>query len=652
MCDTAQLACREWAALSKSIVRTLPADVAVPATCLTPWLVGGTERRAGLGERTGGAMSSVEGMVGSHWGFVASLIRPHRRAFAGYGVILAVATALPILGTLVIARFVDEIVKGAGVSAVAPLGLGYAAIGLATAVIGVLVTWRSTELAWRITNGLRHELASHVLHADLAFHRDRTPGELLTRCDADVTALTTFLASVVARIVGIALLAVASVIVLTFAEPTLAPVLGIGYALLGWTMWRVRDLSAEAVLAERAIDAEMNSIAEQYLAGAEDVAALGSGAHGLRRFSEPAARLVDAAGERVRYEMRVQSSLKGVVALVMIAVIAAGGLGLRRGWVDVAGIVLAFRMAQIVRAPVEHLTWRLQEAQGVAGAARRIVQLVEERRAVESGSAVLPDGPLDLAFEHASLVYDDAHDGAAALHGLDLDLSPGRVVGLVGRSGSGKTTIARLVLRLVTATGGHVRVGGVDVAGLDDARFRDRVVAIPQDVQLFPGTVRDNVTLFAVVDDALVRAALGDAGLGRWLEDLPAGLDTILSADGRPGAAASAADHGGLSAGQAQLLAIARALLAEPDLVVLDEATSRVDPATQAAISEGLARLVRGRTAIIIAHRLETLEICDDIAVLADGRLVEFGNRAELAADPGSRYAALRAVGAEAEELA
>lgn len=574
-----------------------------------------------------------------------------------YGLLLAVATSLPILGSLMLARFVDLVVDGAALASVAPYGLGYAGIGVVSAGFGVLVTWRSTELAWRVTNELRNDLVGHVLEADLSFHRDRTPGELLTRCDADVTSLTTFLASVVARIVGIALLAAVSTTVLAFIEFRLALVLAVGYVALGWTMWRVRDLSTNSVVTERTIDAEMNSVAEQYLAGAEDVASMGAGAHGIRRFGAAAARLVDAAGDRVRDEMRVQGAIKTVIAALMIAVLSVGGLGLRSGWVEVAGIVLAFRFVQIVRNPVEHLTWRLQESQGVAGAARRILDLVDERRAVVAGSARLPEGPLDLEFDAVGLVYDDSLDGAAALDSLDLRITPGTVVGLIGRTGSGKTTVARLALRLVAPTSGQVRIGGTDVTSLDDDAFRQRVVAIPQDVQLFPGTVRDNVAMFAPADDADVMAALRDAGLGDWVSELPVGLDTILAADGRDdGPTVKSSDGGsyrtGLSSGQAQLLAIARALLRRPDVIVLDEATSRVDPTTQAAIGEAMQRLVTGRTAVIIAHRLETLDVCDEIVVLADGSLVEHGRRADLASDPTSRYARLRALGDDSGELA
>ena len=588
-------------------------------------------------------------MVGSQWAFLASLIRPHHRAFAAHGAVLAAATALPIVGALLLARFVEIIVRGGTLDEAAPWGIGTTVVSLVVAALNIVVTWRSTELAWRITNDLRHELASHVLHADLSFHRDRTPGELLTRCDADVTSLTTFLSSVVARVLGIALLAVTSTVVLAFVEPRLAPILAVGYTAVGVTIWRMRDHSARAVVAERTVDAEMHSVVEQYIAGAEDVAALGAGAHGLRRFADHATGLAEATGTRVRYEMRTQAAIRSSIALVMVAVLAVGGFGLTGGWVDVAGVLFAFRLVQIVRTPIESLVWRLQESQGVSGAARRIIELVGERRAVVAGDAVLPAGALDVVFEQTGLVYDDAVAGEAALHPIDLTVGAGRVLGLVGRSGSGKTTMVRLLLRLVAPTQGRLLVGGVDVTALDDDAFRRRVVAIPQDVQLFPGTVRDNVTMFAPVDDEAVLAALRDAGLGPWLAALEQGLDTTLASDIRTDERSSTETRVGLSAGQAQLLAIARALLRAPDVVVLDEATSRVDPGTQDAIAEALRRLVAGRTAVIIAHRLETLDVCDDIAVLDAGTVVEHGARTALTADPSSRYAQLRRTGAAAE---
>jgi ATP-binding cassette, subfamily B, bacterial len=309
--------------------------------------------------------------------------------------------------------------------------------------------------------------------------------------------------------------------------------------------------------------------------------------------------------------------------------------------------VLGFRLVMAIRSPVEHLIWRLQDTQGAAGAATRVLELLGEQRTIGGGTDVLPPGPLTLTLDASRLVYDDADDNEAALDGLTITVPAGRRLGLVGRTGSGKTSVARLVLRLVSPTDGRVLLNDTDVASVDEADLRRRVTAVPQDVQLFPGSVRDNVTLFETVSDERVLASLHAVGLGEWVAGLDAGLDTRLASDNRD-------DEGtriGLSAGQAQLLSVARALLRDPDVVVLDEATSRVDPATQEAIGSAMRRLLDGRTAIVIAHRLETLESCDDIAVLANGVLVEHGDRLQLAADPTSRFAQLRAAGDDAEEL-
>jgi ATP-binding cassette, subfamily B, bacterial len=587
----------------------------------------------------------------SQWRLIGGLLRPHRRELMLYGAVLALATAVPMGSSLVLSRFVRLAIERAPSSRLAPLAIAYAALGLAASVMTIITTWRSTLLAWRITNDLRNDLASYVLHADLSFHRDRTPGELVSRVDGDITAMTEFLATVVARVIAIVALGIGAVLVCAVVEPAIAPAVAVGLLFVGAVTWSQRDTPTPATVADRAAEADTLSTAEQYLAGADDIAALGASNYAISNMADKVTVAVLAGRKRVRAQMMMQGAVRLALAGAEFIVIAYGAIVLRRGLVDVAGIVLAFRLVLAVRSPVEQLIWRLQEAAGASGAATRVLELVREQRTIIGGDARLPAGPLGVSLQDARLVYDDADADEAALEGLTLAVPVGRHLGLVGRTGSGKTSVARLVLRLVSPTGGAIVLGdglaATDLASVDEVDLRRRVTAVPQDVQLFPGTVRDNVTLFAAFDDAPVQAALEAVGLGDWLASLPDGLDTRLASDNRD-------DDGsrvGLSAGQAQLLSVARALLRDPDVVVLDEATSRIDPATQEAIGAAMQQLLHGRTAIVIAHRLATLDLCDDIAVLANGELVEHGSRVALAADPTSRYAQLRAAGDSAEEL-
>jgi ATP-binding cassette, subfamily B, bacterial len=610
--------------------------------------------------------SSVDG---SPWRFLSGLMRPQWRALAVFGAVLAAATAIPLATSLLLSRFVRLAVAGAPGSQLAKLAIAYTVLGFLASGMTILVTWRATIAAWSITNSLRHDLAEYVLKADLGFHRDRTPGELVTRVDADITSMTEFMASVVAQIVAIAAIGIGAVLVSLIVEPVLAPALAVAFVFVGFITFHVRERSVEQTVAERAADAHVMSAIEQYLAGADDIATLGAGKHGVARVGERSGVMVAASRARVKAQMSMQGTIRMAVATAEVWMIGYGAFALQRGWLDVGAIVLGFRLVMVVAGKVDHLTWRLQDAQGASGAARRVLELVQEQRVVVSGLALLPEGPLGVSFDNVQLIYDDEEGTKAAIAHLSLVLPAGRVLGVVGRTGSGKTSLARLLLRLVAPTSGTISMGpllsdssecgtssvdiapvdiaSVDIALVDDTDFRKRVTAIPQDVQLFPGTVRDNVTLFAPFADERVRMALHDVGLGDWLDGLAAGLDTPLASDSRD----NEGTRVGLSSGQAQLLALSRALLREPSVVVLDEATSRVDPATQFAIGSAIARLVRGRMAIVIAHRLETLDICDDILVLSHGELVEYGPRLTLAADSTSHYARLRTAGAESEEL-
>ncbi|MEM8545988.1 MAG: ATP-binding cassette domain-containing protein, partial [Cyanobacteria bacterium P01_H01_bin.119] len=224
---------------------------------------------------------------------------------------------------------------------------------------------------------------------------------------------------------------------------------------------------------------------------------------------------------------------------------------------------------------------------------------------------------------------------SATLKSISFHLPAGNVLGILGHTGSGKTTIARLLLRFYDAQRGEIRIGDQAIAQISLSDLRQRIGLVTQDVQLFQASVRDNLTFFssAIADDEILRA-LKRLGLGSWFKALPAGLDTMLSSD-----------SGGLSAGQAQLLAFARVFLKNPALVILDEASSRLDPTTETLIERAVDTLLARRTGIIIAHRLTTLQRADQILILEKGRVVEYGDRASLMQTPDSRLARLLKLG-------
>ncbi len=262
-------------------------------------------------------------------------------------------------------------------------------------------------------------------------------------------------------------------------------------------------------------------------------------------------------------------------------------------------------------------------------------ELLLTQTAISDGAGTpLPLSALAVTFDDVTFGYNE---GEPVLHDVSFQVQAGKVLGVIGRTGSGKTTLARLLLRLYDPQQGQVRVGGVSIRGVRLHDLRRRIGLVTQDVQLFHATVRDNLTFFnrAIADKRIIEV-LADLGLSAWYGSLPHGLDTELGSDGE-----------GLSAGEAQLLAFTRVFLADPGLVILDEASSRLDPATERLIERAVNKLFTKRTGIIIAHRLTTVQRADDILVLQDGCIQECGPRTKLASDAASRFYHLLQTGLE-----
>lgn len=569
-------------------------------------------------------------------GLLALLARGRAAQLVGLGVLLAVSAAAPLAGPQLLRAFIDEAAAGRPLSLLALIAAAFVVVSCLREAIGVAVAHVSTHLAWVATNDLRHRVASHVLGLDLSFHERHTPGELIERTDGDITALASFVSSFLVQAVG-SVLTLLGVLIAVFVEDWRVGLGLTGFAAVaGAAIAGLRNSTVPAAMERRIALAALLGEVEERLGGAEDLRANAGGAFAVRQFQRTLRHVVGAS--------RRASLASRTNWVLTLAVFAAGGvLSLwvgtalfQGGAITLGTVYLLFRYTDMVREPLERIFEQLPKVQEAVAGFARVGQLLTERPVVrDDGRAALPAGPLSVELEDIGFAY---RDGNPVLDGLSLRVEPGSVLGVVGRTGSGKTTFARLLLRLLDPAEGTLRIAGTDARDVRIEELRRRVALVTQDVQLFETSVRDNITLFGTCEasDGNVVDLLEGLGLGPWYRALPSGLDTLLG----PGGA-------GVSAGEAQLIAFARVFLRNPGLVILDEATSRLDPTGEAHIERAVDRLLAGRTAILIAHRLGTLDRADRILVLERGRIVEQGSRRALAEDPASRFSGLLAMTTE-----
>ena len=579
-------------------------------------------------------------MVISAWRALIGLVVPHHARLAGMAAVLAVAGALPLAGPLLIGRFIDDAVNGATSTRLLFLAGVYIAIGVTRQLMAVVVAWIAADLAWTVTNELRSDLTRHVLSLDLGFHRRTSPGELVSRVDGDVTALSEFIAQFAVKAIAAAVTLVGIVVVVATQDWRI----GVGFAAYLFVavgvMYLLRNQSVDEAASEQAAMGRLLGEVEERLTGADDLRGNGGGSHAVATFQVASKRLLRAMLFREKQAVIFWVVSNADFAFGGIAILATDAALLTSGSITLGTAYVIFQYTQILREPLGQLADETERVQRAAGGMTRTLELMAERSAIaDAGTGSFPSGALSLTFDDVSFTYTDEEDGTPVLQRVSLELAPGTTLGVLGRTGSGKTTMARLLLRLVEPTAGQVRMGGVDTSTVPLSHLRARTGVVSQDVHLFAASIRDNLVLFDdTIPDERVRDALTELGLLDWVVSMPNGLDTVLGPAG-----------GGLSAGEGQLIALTRLFLREPDLILLDEASSRVDPATEERVTRAIDRLVRGRTAVVIAHRLSTVERMDEILVLDAGRVAEHGSQQELRDTAHSRYARLLATGANSE---
>lgn len=564
--------------------------------------------------------------------------QPLRGQVAWLALLIFAGIGLQLLNPLLIRSFLDTAAAGGDLRDL----WGAAGLFISSALlyqgIALAQTWLAEKTAWQATNALRLDLTDHCLHLAMAFHNNRTPGELIERIDGDVGGLANLFARFALVIVANSLLLLGILATLFWEDWRIGLPLLLFVLCALFTTHYVRDLAGPSWQAAREALARLLGFLEERLAGVEEIRANGATAYMLLGLYRHQRERFHSFRRAYLLMVATFTTMLGLIAVGNVVALSVGAYLLQQQAISIGTVYLIFHYTRLLIQPLENLISQLNDLPQSAASIARIEELlrVPSERAL-TGGAGLPPGPLAVEFHKVAFRYT-ATTADLTLRDLSFHLPAGAVLGVAGRTGSGKTTLTRLLTRLYEPTAGVIQVGGVDMRQLAPATLRRQIGLVTQDVQLLQASVRDNLTFFdPTIPDEQILVALRSLGLGDWYGTLPKGLDTELTAGGM-----------GLSAGEAQLLAFTRVLLKDPGLVILDEASARLDPLTERLINQAIANLLgKGqRTAIIIAHRLTTLQRVDQIMILEQGAVVEYGNREQLANEPTSRFAQLLQINA------
>jgi ATP-binding cassette, subfamily B, bacterial len=562
----------------------------------------------------------------AYWDLLSQHIHPQKGRFILLATLLLSSISLRVIAPQIMRTFIDSALAGVALQTLTVTALTFIGIALLQQVVAVSVTYMGENVAWTATNALRAELAWHALNLDMRFHNDHTPGELIERIDGDVTELATFFSQFALNLIGNAILLV-GILAALFLEDWR---IGLGFTVFAVAtiliMGRLNDIAVPDQKAKRQAEAELYGFVEEHLAGTEDIRSSGAVDFSIRE-------LFRFQGNVLKHEKRSQFKhwiIENAMGLALttgtLLAITSGTWLFTAGLVTIGTVYLFVHYISLLEEPFWAMTHEIESFQTIGACVERLTEFRNFKPQVVDGPGVnFPLQPLALAFEDVSFSYNGED---AVLSGLSFHLKPGAVLGLLGRTGSGKTTLARLIFRLYDPAFGRITINTSDLRVAKLEALRRRVAIVTQDVQLFHASIRDNLTFFdRSIPDERILSTLEELELGDWFQSLPNGLDTELETGTRS-----------LSAGEAQLLAFTRVFLRDPGLVILDEASSRLDPATEARLERAIDKLLRNRTAIIIAHRLGTVQRADEIMILEDGEVSEYGDRKALAADPTSRF--------------
>jgi len=557
---------------------------------------------------------------------------PYRRSVAGILLLLPLVALCRLAQPLILKHAIDQVIVPGRLD----LLPGPAALFVAVLALEALLTWLELyglqSVGQRVMHNLRTALFSHVLRLPTRWFDRTATGATVTRLTSDVEALGEMFAAGIITIVGDLLLLAGIIAAMLWMAPQLSLVTFTVLPPLIFVAWLFRRRMRQAFREVRARLARMNGHLAEVIGGMAVVQSYGREQHEAGRFAELNAAHRDANLPVITWDASLYAIVEMFSSLAIALIIWYGGGQILEGALTFGTLVAFIQYIEKFFGPIRDLSAKYGVMQGAMAALERIFAVLDEPEestvAKQQGQQAVPSEPTSplVAFRDVSFAY---RPGEPSLSAVNLAVQRGERVALVGESGGGKTTLVRLLGRQYEIDSGSILLDGVDIRTMPLTALRQRMAVVLQEPVIFAGTVSFNISLGDPAAEKRVQTAAATVGADRFIERLPLGYQTELAERG-----------GDLSLGERQLISFARAVAFDPELLILDEATASVDSASEELIQEGVHRLLVGRTALVIAHRLSTVRDADRIAVIRQGRIVEQGSHDELLAI-GGEYARL-----------
>jgi ATP-binding cassette subfamily B protein len=587
-------------------------------------------------DSTGGPTAHPPASVKSLWRLRAYL-RPHVPALVIMLVTSMSGVGVAILIPLVIKALIDGPIDDHKSGGILPLSLAVLGLGVLEAFLVWWRRWVQNKAVLSVETEMRRDLYHRLQSLPMSFHSDWQSGQLLSRATTDLSAIRRFFGfGMLFLLVNITQVVVTTLVLLHLYWP-LGLVVAATAAPIVWLSMRFEK--GYVVISRRVQDqqGDLATLAEEGAVGIRVIKSFGRSSYVSGQYDEAARRLLATSIDKVRLSARFWTFLEMIPNLAVVVVLLLGAIGVGRGALTPGDLVAFITLMLSLVWPVASLGVILAMAQEAMTAAARVLEIYDTAPDIVSGSATSPTALGHLRFEHVDFTFPGST--TPVLRDVNLDLSPGETLALVGATGSGKTALTALVPRLYDVTGGRVTIDGVDVRDYSLQELRSLVATAFEEPTLFSMSARENLTLGrAEATDEEIEEALDIAQAG-FARDLPWGLDTRIGEQGMS-----------LSGGQRQRLALARAVLAQPKVLVLDDTLSALDVHTEKLVEEALRRVLGGTTGLIVAHRASTVLLADKVALLQDGTITHVGDHRELLATVPAYRDLLAADSEELEE--